>query len=281
MMRNMIRWAGAALVVAAVLAGCGGGRHDAGPRKGALMAPEALDAASYRAPGIPARFGDISPHDWTGLTPANYPIHGIDASRYQGAIDFATARRAGVGFAWLKGTEGGDRVDPGYALNAAAARAAGVPVGAYHFYYFCRPASEQADWFIRNIPKQKGDLPPVLDIEWNSTSPSCQLRPPAETVRAEMAVFLNALARHYGTRPVVYTTPDFYAENDLGQMSGVEFWLRSVAGHPTDRYPGERWSFWQYSGTGVVPGVGGTSDLNAFAGSAEAWAGWLAERRQR
>lgn len=261
----------------AALAACGG---KPAPRQGSLMAPEKLNAAAYSASGLPSNFGDVDPHPWQGAAPAHYTVHGIDAARYQGAINWRQARASGVSFAWLKATEGGDHIDPGFAANASPARAAGVPVGAYHFYYFCRPAAEQAAWFIRNVKKHSGDLPPVLDIEWNHTSPSCKLRPPAATVRSEMRVFLDALERHYGTRPVVYTTPDFYADNDLGRMSGVEFWLRAVTAHPTERYPGERWSFWQYSGSGVVPGVGGTVDLNAFAGSRASWQSWLSARAQ-
>lgn len=269
-----------AATVCAVAFGCGRGHQGHGPVRGALEAPGSLAAADHPAPGLPANFGDTDPHPWEGRTPAAYTVHGLDAARYQGAIDWASARRAGISFAWLKATEGGDRVDPGYAANSGPARAAGVPVGAYHFYYFCRPAREQADWFIRNVPRQAGDLPPVLDIEWNPDSPSCKLRPDSATVRSEMRSFLTALERHYGTQPVVYTTPDFYQDNDLGSMSGVDFWLRAVTAHPSERYPGERWSFWQYTGTGVVPGVGGVVDLNAFAGSRDGWDAWRSQRSQ-
>ena len=40
-------------------------------------------------------------------------------------------------------------------------------------------------------------------------------------------------------------------------------------------YPGQRWTFWQYTGTGIVPGIQGDTDINAFAGSAADWARWL------
>lgn len=265
-------------VLTLALAGCGG---DSGPKKGALMAPALLNPAAYRAEGIPGQFGDTAPHDWAGITPAYHGVHGIDAARYQGLIDWPRARATGVSFAWLKATEGGDRIDPGFAPNARAARAAGVPVGGYHFFYFCRTAAEQAEWFIRNVPRVKGDLPPVLDIEWNHTSPSCQLRPDPAKVRAEMRTFLEILRAHYHVTPVIYTTVDFWADNDLGKMRGYDFWLRSVADHPSVRYPGASWTFWQYTGTGVVPGIGGTVDLNAFAGGPAEWAAWLAARRQR
>lgn len=245
-----------------------------------LHSPRPLAAADYTAPGVPVRFGDKDPHEWSGRTPASYQVHGIDAARYQGEIDWRAARRAGIAFAWLKATEGGDHKDPGWDLNSRAARAAGVPVGAYHFYYFCRTAREQAQWFIANVPRVANDLPPVLDMEWNHHSPSCKLRPDPATIRSEISVFSGIITRHYGTRPVIYTTPDFYAQNDLGSLPGSEFWLRSVTAHPSERYPDERWTFWQYTGTGVVPGVGGIVDLNAFSGSASAWQDWLERRRQ-
>ena len=88
--------------------------------------------------------------------------------------------------------------------------------------------------------------------------------------------FVSDLTRHYGKRPILYTTVDFYEENQLWQISGVEFWLRSVKEHPSDRYPGQHWTFWQYSGTGLVPGINGRVDLNTFAGSRAQWQDWLA-----
>ncbi|OCX61039.1 glycoside hydrolase [Thioclava sp. SK-1] len=245
-----------------------------------LMAPGTLSAAQYRAPGIPTNFGDRSPHDWDGRVPAAYPVHGIDAARYQGVINWRQAAAAGTRFAWLKATEGGDHIDPGYALNSGPARRAGVAVGAYHFYYFCRTPVEQAKWFIDRVDRHSGDLPPVLDIEWNHQSKTCKRRPDAATVRREMRIFLDLVTAHYGTSPVIYTTVDFWADNDLEHLGNYDFWLRSVAGHPSLKYPGTRWVFWQYSGTGIVPGVGGTVDLNAFAGSDAGWRRWFASRAQ-
>lgn len=266
----------ALLVTALALASCGGGPK--GPRMGD---PKPLLPENYRAAGIPAIFGDVDPVEWDGaLKPASYPVHGIDAARYQGEIDFVTARANGVSFAWLKATEGGDHLDPGWAVNAPRARAAGVPVGAYHFYYFCRTPEEQARWFIKTVDRRPGDLPPVLDMEWNHQS-SCKARPDPVTVRADIQTYSAMIAAHYGTRPVIYTTPDFYEHNALGQLAGAEFWLRSVAAHPSERYPQERWTFWQYTGTGVARGVKGHVDLNAFAGSPESWAAWYSARAQR
>ena len=45
------------------------------------------------------------------LKPKDYPIHGIDVSKFQGDIDWNAVANSGVKFAWIKATEGGDRAD--------------------------------------------------------------------------------------------------------------------------------------------------------------------------
>ena len=230
------------------------------------------------APVTAPDFTDADPHDWQGRSPASYPVHGIDISRWQTDVDWPTARAGGVNFAFIKATEGGDLVDPGFKTNWAAAGRAGVARGAYHFYYWCRPASEQAAWFIRHVPRTPGALPPVLDVEWTPFSPTCTRRPPAAEVRAEATRFMTLLEQHYGQRPLIYTSIDFFQDNELWRLSGHDFWLRSVADHPADTYDGHPWAFWQYSGTGIVPGIAGQTDLNVFAGSAQDWSDWRAAR---
>ena len=66
----------------------------------------------------------------------------------------------------------------------------------------------------------------------------------------------------------------------MWRLKGYEFWLRSVAAHPSDNYDGHQWTFWQYTGTGLVPGVSGEVDINAFYGSPQDWQRWLSRRAQ-
>lgn len=226
------------------------------------------------------RFGDHDPVDWPGRTPWVYPVHGIDVSKYQGDIDWRKTKRGGVAFAFIKATEGGDHIDAYFKHNWRAAGQAGVPRGAYHFYYFCRTAVEQARWFIRNVPRDPKALPPVLDMEWNHGSKTCKKKPSAAKVRSEMRTFLRIVKAHYGKTPLIYTTVDFYKDNNLRSFSGYELWLRSVADHPRTVYPGQRWAFWQYTGTGKIPGIEGETDINVFAGSPANWKEWVAARTQ-
>ncbi|KAA9010439.1 glycoside hydrolase family 25 protein [Histidinibacterium aquaticum] len=261
----------AMLAQACALAACG-------PRPPEERAPAGA-TAGYAGP--PRDWGDLDPHDWPGGTPYRYPVHGVDASRYDGRPAWPTAAAAGVNFAWLKATEGGDIADPLFRSHWAETAAAGIPRGAYHVFYFCRPAVEQARWFIQHVPRTPGALPPVLDMEWHPTSPTCRIRPPAAQVRAEMRRFLELLTAHYGTRPLIYTVPDFFDDNDIGTFAGYEFWLRSTAAHLSERYPETPWRVWQYSGTGTLPGFDGSTDLNVFNGSPGRFRAWYDAVRVR
>jgi lysozyme len=259
MIRNLV------VLSLAVLAACGAPSRD--------TAPEALEVSVTSS-----NFSDSDPTDWPGRSPDRYPVHGIDLSRFQTQVDWPTARTNGVNFAFIKATEGGDMVDPMFESHWHGAGAAGVRRGAYHFFYHCRPAAEQARWFIRHVPRERGALPPVLDLEWTPFSPTCTIRRDGATIREEARVFLDILERHYGQRPMIYTTVDFFQDTELWRLQGVEFWLRAVADHPHGVYDGKAWTFWQYTSTGIVPGIAGRVDINVFAGSKRAWADWLGGR---
>ena len=77
---------------------------------------------------------------------------------------------------------------------------------------------------------------------------------------------MDMVERHYGQRPIIYTSPDFYRDNLKGAFLDYPFWLRAVAQHPSKVYPGRKWVFWQYSGSGLAHGLKGRIDLNVFHG---------------
>jgi len=242
-------------------------------------APEPAAAGAAAMPEESAdfpRFGDRKPHIWLSRRkPWHYAIHGTDISRHNNIIDWPAVARSRVSFVFIKATEGGDHLDPNFARNWREAKAAGIARGAYHFYYFCRSAKDQLRWFTRNVPRDKTALPPVLDIEWNHRSPTCRRRPPAAVVARNMRLFLNGVEKYYGQRPIIYTTVDFFYDNHLGRFKNYPFWLRSVAAHPDKRYNRQPWLFWQYTGTGHIPGIAGDADISVFSGDSRQWRDWL------
>ncbi len=242
----------------------------------AMVAPEppAANGQRTRSKIYSHQFRDAKPINFGKVSPKKYAVHGVDVSRWLGDIDWPKLRTQGANFAYIKATDGGDHLDPMFKTNWRRAKEAGIRRGAYHFFYWCRTAGEQADWFIRNVPRDPDALPPVIDVEYNGES-SCRFKLSAEKAREKMQVFMDRLERHYGKRPVIYTAPDFYKDNLRGHFADYPFWLRAVAAHPSKVYPGRKWLFWQYSGSGLSHGVKEKIDLNVFSGSEGDWHQWL------
>ncbi|QOG08334.1 glycoside hydrolase family 25 protein [Aureimonas sp. OT7] len=216
-----------------------------------------------------------------GERPDHYPVHGIDISKYQGTVDWRAAKAGGVEFVYIKATEGGDRLDERFHENWRGARDAGIPHGAYHFFYWCRPGIEQARWFIKNVPQDALSLPPVLDVEWTPHSPTCTRRPDRAEMLREMSAFMDALERHYGMRPIIYAPIDIHRDRLVGTYPNHRFWLRAVADHPDNVYEARDFHFWQYTATGTVAGIDGDVDRNAFSGSRQEWQKWLSSHTRR
>src|SRR5580704_1589430 len=138
------------------------------------------------AGGLAGCGGDVYDVDTNYPRAHDYPIHGIDVSKYQGSIDWKAVADSGVKFVWIKATEGGDRADENFTANWAGAKAAGLPHGAYHFVYWCRPPMEEMSWFEQNTPVEQDALPPVLDVEATPQSRTCKKRLERDPTIADM-----------------------------------------------------------------------------------------------
>ena len=211
--------------------------------------------------------------------PQAYPIHGIDVSKYQGDIDWDQVAAANVKFVWIKATEGGDHLDQKFHANWEGAKRVGIPRGAYHFVYWCRPPMQEVGWFEQNAPVEADALPPVLDVEATPESKTCKRHLDRESAIADMRVMLEEMERHFGKRPVIYTSVDFYeAILSDGAFSDYPMWVRSTKHHPSVRYGSRDWRFWQYQADGSVPGIVGHVDRNAFYGTPAQWEAFLRSR---
>ena len=235
----------------------------------AVLASCARSGAHHRGP-IP---GDNDPHP--GVDRARVmPIQGLDVARYQGSINFSEARAGGTHFAFIKGTEGRDYIDPNFYANWERAREAGVARGVYHFMTWCSRAAEQADWFIKKIPNDRDALPPVLDLEWNNHS-KCKNKHNREDILEKVRVMLAAMEAHTGKVPIIYTDMNFHRDILAGEHFDSPFWLRSTAAEPHHKYRNRDWLFWQWTQTGTMKGVRTEVDRNAFYGSPDEWVVFL------
>lgn len=200
--------------------------------------------------------------------PVNFSIHGIDVSRYQDNIDWEAVKamqdkQLKIGFAFIKATEGLDRVDNGFRQNWFNAKKALMPRGAYHFFISSKSGKAQAENFIETVSLAKGDLPPVLDIESSNGASVTDIQERAKD-------WLVMIEKHYKIKPIIYTNIDFY-ENFLdGKFDDYPLW---VAHYLVKDKPGinRNWIFWQHNEKGRVNGVDAYVDFNVFNGDSTAF----------
>ena len=200
-------------------------------------------------------------------SPETYPITGIDISHHQGQIDWQALAQEEFRFVYIKATEGGDFRDQMFAANWQAASQIGLVKGAYHFYRPCKTGQEQAQNFIATVPLEKNTLPPVIDLEF---SESCT---PAKTnaqILNEIKAYHDIIETHYGQRPVIYTTYEFYEIYLDKQFLETPLWIRDIVSKPALNN-GRDWLFWQFSSRGRVNGIEAYVDLNVFKGSTAAF----------
>lgn len=194
-----------------------------------------------------------------------YPVRGVDASHYQGQMNWNRIAEQGITFAFLKATEGSGTVDDCFAQNWENARAAGLSVGAYHFFSFDSSAATQADNYCATVPDDEDALPPVIDLEFYRSDNL----PDAAAVRESLRILLARMRGVYGKKPIIYTTKACWEAYLKDTDLDYTLWIRSIFTDPPHDITPE-WTFWQYNPRGMLDGYTGGEvriDLNVFRGS--------------
>lgn len=196
--------------------------------------------------------------------PEGFEIRGIDVSHYQGVINWERVSRAEIkgdpiSFVIMKATEGEKHVDTMFVRNFEQAQRYGLLRGAYHFFSPSVSATQQAAAFMNTVELQKGDLPPVLDIEEAGTLSLQEVRDAALT-------WLLLLEDHYGKAPIIYTNLRFKQHYLSGkEFERFPFWIAHYY-VPELGWKGQ-WKFWQHTDRGRLPGIRTFVDFNVYNGS--------------
>lgn len=196
------------------------------------------------------------------LSPTSETIYqGIDVSDYQGRIDYAKVKNAGIDIVYIKASEGTYLVDPEFRNNYEGAKANGLNMGFYHFVRARNEeeAIQEAEFFSKVI---------------SGTEPTCRLAMDFEVfgdlstneINAISEVFLQRTQELTGKEMVIYSnTYDARTIFSYELASRYPLWVAEYG----PREPGNngKWNSWigfQYADNGNIAGIRGNVDLDRY-----------------
>ncbi len=223
-------------------------------------------------------------------------IYGIDIARYQHgkgrrpvAIQWKKLRITHVGkrgshnvsgtadypvsFVFIKSTEGVSVRNKFYPGDYVQARKHGIHTGAYHFWSMRSSGASQAEFFLKNTRFNKGDLPPVLDIE--PTKAQIE-QMGADNLFHQIRQWLRIVEQRVGVKPVLYVNQMFvnnYLVNQADLKRDYSVWIARYSEYKPD----VRLTYWQLCPDGRVSGIQGDVDINVFNGYKSQFENYLEE----
>jgi lysozyme len=187
---------------------------------------------------------------------------GLDVSEYQGEIRWLDVdtleQKYPLHFVFVRATVGRDRIDRQFDQNWLGAKANKMIRGAYHYYRPNENSVEQAALFIRTVKLEKGDLPPVLDIEKLPKNQSI------DSLKIGLKRWLKIVEAHYKVRPIIYTGEKYYDDFLKEEFSDYLFWIANYNFYREKI--GNDWLFWQFTEKASIPGIKGNVDINIYNG---------------
>lgn len=183
---------------------------------------------------------------------------GIDVSKWQGNIDWAKVKAAGIQFAMLRGGFGktASQIDSKFEQNYRNAKAVGMPVGVYHYSYAktVEDAKKEAQFCLSYIKGKTFEYPIAFDIEDNS-----QANLGKATLTAIAKAFCAEVEKA-GYYVCIYANLDWLKNKlDMAALSDYDVWVAQWANKCSY---GGAYGMWQYSDKGSVNGISGNVDMD-------------------
>lgn len=183
---------------------------------------------------------------------------GIDVSHYQGRINWdMVAADPNVSYAYLKATEGAGYLDDTYLYNLREARRTGVKVGCYHFFSPTAAVMAQLKNLTSNVDLKGHDLIPIIDVETRGRSN-------LHDFCARLRSFLTGVEKHYGVKPIIYTSSNFYNKYLAGRFTDYLYMIARYHDEVPELTDDIRFVMWQFTASGQVNGIRTAVDRSRF-----------------
>ena len=195
------------------------------------------------------------------LSPSSNVIYnGIDVSEWQGSINFARVKEAGIEMVYIRAGQGFSYKDAQFERNYEEAKRNGLKIGVYH-YMTARSVEDaklQAQFFVSLISGKQIDCKLAMDFESFGSLNKSQINEIA-------VVYMKEVKRLSGKDVVIYsnTYDAKYVFNS--EVANEPLWVAQYGvSEPQDNGNWKNWVGYQYSSTGRISGISGNVDLDEF-----------------
>ena len=190
-------------------------------------------------------------------------VFGFDVSEFQGKIQWkkidSVEHKFALHFVFIRATAGRDKIDARFKENWKQAKKHHFIRGAYHYYRPNENSAEQAYNFIKAVQLERGDFPPILDIEKLPKNQSI------DSLKVGLRRFLILVDKHYKVRPILYTGEKYYEDFLKKDFPDYTFWVANYNFFVEDIK--DDWLFWQFTEKASVEGISEKVDLNIYNGT--------------
>jgi GH25 family lysozyme M1 (1,4-beta-N-acetylmuramidase) len=193
-------------------------------------------------------------------------VKGVDLSKYNGTVDFAKLKEAGVGFAMLRLASRGYgsgkiSLDEKFVEYAQNAQVAGIQIGAFFYSQAVNEneAVEEANYIVGAISGFNVKYPVAIDIE-RVSGDEARTDKLTNKERTSIVKMFCDTVKGYGYKPIIYASSEMLVGGlDLKELQDYDVWLADEK-IPTE-YP-YRFGMWQYNTKGHIDGITGDIDLD-------------------
>lgn len=191
---------------------------------------------------------------------------GIDVSKWNGTIDWASVAKSGVSFAIIRSgfrgsTEGGLIEDTKFVTNIKNATANGIKVGVYFFTQAKNEveAVEEASMVLGQVSGYKISYPIFLDVESAGAGARAE-----DLSKAERTAVINAFCKtisNAGYTAGLYANKTWLNNKiNTSELTAYKIWIAQYNTEVT--YTATRYDLWQYTSKGSLNGISGDVDFD-------------------
>ena len=187
----------------------------------------------------------------------------IDVSKWQKDIDWKKVKESGINYAMMrlgtqKGIDDESVLDAYFDTNIKEAQKNGIKVGVYYYSYANDKDDiiKQANWVVEQLKNYKIDL--FVSLDWECWKYFNGFNFNIHEFNEMGREFLNIISEN-GYKAMNYGSKN-YLEN-IWDIDEYDTWLA----HYTEKTNySKKYIIWQFTDSGIVPGINSVVDLNYF-----------------